>query len=830
VDSLVRAPLSAELRIAGIDSLVPVFLRTQTQGQPALVLMPVNPGNVQGGGDAQLVISNGSIVCPALAITIQPTPTVPGEFSRGLRAVDGMLRTLAQRLGGNPDSLIAAPLDSVPSHLLHVAAGLHALHGPSNPNAIDSAVAGTAPLLRGARLDMAAIEGVLAAAGYATAIERLAASIDGELSSRHLTPLPFGGFPAHSFGAQTVAPNVPAVGPRVILSCVDACPGATVSALILHRRMAVQEQIEAAVNSVNLEAISSSLAVLGAAAALTTGPGALVVGKVTFWAGWTIGVATLVGKLVAFSLPATLGPLDLEVDESVFNEDADSPSGYWRGKISATSTGGTIVWSDVLGALPGIGKLDEWRAGWRGVANAKWASETQGVLDLTQATVANAWGKSAPVDAYVVKPDITGPVRINPSTDAALFSWTLSGSAFGFSAPIPSQYTGKEAGTSTLTVRTTPPYFKRQARADSRELVIRPITVRIANSGLPPVAATEFVVQPGERLPLVALVENADDPCVEWSAPAGGTLLSSECIKGTSAPPTLFTAPTKPGTYLVNAESMSRTGPRKSGLPKRMGSANVIVSGFELLPRLQCMQVGKTEQFSVTDAGRAIPFSDLLVTVKGGTMSATGLFTATTIGEGSVTVRMKNPPNTEATVTFRIAQNCGQFSARVTGSRQVTVSRACGDISGRDPTATASPTITSLQFYSEEPYALFTLLVPQPLVTPPELGAEGTSQTIRGKFSGNVQLQGEGSPFFDQIEPGDADGVFVPLTVRWVRVPGRPGGVAAELSGSFSKQYWRFALPGIDSEPVGTRLQITADLEFTGIVLNSDSQSCSELP
>ena len=816
VDSLASGPVIMDMRIPGRDSLIPVAVLPGVAGAgtglPPTFVVPLHPARTMDGGPVQLIVGSGSLRCAAVPFTIAPLPRVTGELQRGVRAFDTMLRTLARQLGADPDALITAPLRTVDSAWVHIAAGLQLLHGPDNPNAIDSLLAGTAPLLRGVTPDFATIDALLATAQFGSRME--------ELTTAMTT-----GTPASSlFG--TIGPAARAVRTPHGRRALGAVLRTPVTPRELHDEMLIQARAEAVSGSTGTFITDAAGLALGTAAAGSVFiPGGQPIAAAAGTAGMVLSYATAIIKLVEFTQPAVLESMTIKADPTLFNEDRPNRVGFWIGSIGARNKGGKVLATDLLALMPGLGSLDETFRALRGRDNALFNEVTQTFIDYAQGTFTATWGKVSQNGVLDIAPRSFKPVVITPSTDGDMFSWALTGSAFAFKDD-QTLYEAKAVGASTLSVRTVAPYFKSQARAASQLLEVRAIEVAITDSAGRRNA--QYVVKPGDRLPLRAVVSNADNHCVRWTAPDGGAVLSPACDRASEAPSTVFSAPQQPGRYAVRAESSTRSGLRERGEPYRGTSVSVLVAQLRLLPRLTCMVRGRTEKFSVTLNDAPFAWDSITVTTTGGSMAADGTFTATVNGTVTVRVRSKANPELADEVSFQVAEQCGQFSARVTGSRPLTVIRACGEISGRDPSATESPTISTIVFAAPAPYFRFTLLVPSPLATPPVLGAEGVTQVIRGRFTGNVQVGDENQPLFDQIELADADGVFVPVTVRWRRIPGR-NGVAAELSGSLTKRYWRFALPGIDPEWSSTtavRLSITVEVEFSGIVLNSDSQSC----
>ena len=166
----------------------------------------------------------------------------------------------------------------------------------------------------------------------------------------------------------------------------------------------------------------------------------------------------------------------------------------------------------------------------------------------------------------------------------------------------------------------------------SAMVVVSPVSVKVS----PPTAT----LNPGEKLRFAGIVTGtATNTDVTWTA-TGGTVDAT----GT------FTAGATPGDYLVTATTS--TSPQKSA------SATVTVRDVVVAvsPKTATLQVGITKQFQVLVTGTAV--QTVSWTTTGGTVSATGLYTApATAGAYAVTATSaaNSLKSDAATVTVQYA-------------------------------------------------------------------------------------------------------------------------------------------------------------------------------
>jgi hypothetical protein len=795
---LLADELEARILAVGMAEPLPVYIEHIDEDR-ATVIVPVHPTGRLAGGDAELVVFSGAIECPGIALAIESLPAAPGTLKHGVDALVAAFTQLGELLGYERETLLTTPPTELPGDVAAIAGGLQALSGAALDNSVHALLAGTAPGLDGVEPDLELMDAVLASLGFTAHVTELAAILtEVEPSAAH-------GGAASNF--QSYADRIAA---DQAAHCSDArghpfladpTPIRLDREMETHRR--ARQMRTGAARAVN-EGMGAGLATVG----LLGGPGAAAV------AG--IASLTLAALNVALDMQAGLHPSELEnivltAEARTFNGDSDpgdaTGRGEWTAEISAWSTGYTLDWPSVLGAVPGLGKTSVILT--KLARRAPLASEmTLKSTDYIYGLLNQIWGMAETSGPYTLEPCRFGPVVVNPGrgTERNYFDWRLLGAdgAFGLTQD-EKGYVVQGKGVSELRVETQPQRFLGQHRIAQADLEVQEIKVLVisAEGGAPP-----YILEPGESIDMVAQVLNAFDQNVTWSAPLGGSIPAGQWDPGLLPVGQTYTAPMEPGTYLVEAESASRRGLRASGEPPRIGSARVIVGGLRLSPRPVCVRVGETVDFSATIGGEPVDFSELEVVVTNGSITADGTFTSAGEGEVTIQARSREQPSLTDELTFSVAEFCAEWSVSVTGDYVFHGGGQCVQAWGVDPEDGAPPAFGGFGIDEEE---IFLAVGVWGLWATVPLGEPGQPVELTGSLSSSITFNDD----LVWVPPEGPVGTTFTLIVTWEPVDAPDGTVWAELRGSFSETYYR-------SVSLDEMAWITVTGHFSGVALNGE--------
>jgi hypothetical protein len=666
-EALIEGGLAADLRTEGLESPLVNAIDVQEGLLVADMTVPLHPVRLLEGGPVEVVISGGSIQCPPLPLTIEPLPAAPGELRRGLEAFEELLLPQINATGFSVDDLLVARIDTLPAEIIPAAATLQSIRGPGNPNALTALFAGTAPILEGVTPDLSLIDALLASVGFVEQIRSLEASLAplGLLSPTRASPDATAVATAASDPAQAVFRQ-----PRTAEDLDD---------------MMARQEFYGDLTTEAMEAAFATASVALATFALMTG-GVLApaVAASASIAGTALSVMGLYFKTMAGTLPSELEPLSLDVREAKYLEDDTILTGFWVGRITAFSTGTKFSIPDILSVVPGVEKLNRWIA--LAKNRAPYLTEfTERVASWTESVVITAW-QGNPGTTFDHPPTTWGPIAIEPERDSDYFMWSMDGEAFTL-LPEGWRYRAEQAGEADLILETRSPRFQNQRRSVKARLEVPPIRVSVRG----PNGFNRIDMKPGESVRFEASVEDARSKCVDWRADAGTIQSNRDC----NTPAASYVAPEEPGTYLIEAESSSRTGLRASGLPPRIGTMIVRVGGLRLSPRPSCVEPGQQIQFTATFAGAPIAFSELKREVTNGSLDADGTFTAGNEGTATVTVTLADNDEIADEVQITIRSLCTDWGLVMSGSRAYAGSGICvryqpGTIWDGDPLAPQS--------------------------------------------------------------------------------------------------------------------------------------------
>lgn len=267
----------------------------------------------------------------------------------------------------------------------------------------------------------------------------------------------------------------------------------------------------------------------------------------------------------------------------------------------------------------------------------------------------------------------------------------LIGEAVAFvddGSEVPRTYKPATAGeTSRLEVRTAADYMKTFEWRPAERSALSPIRVGTTHAygGEQRVAATQLSVleievdvypsiikiDPGERVPFAAVVRNAVDTRVDWTASAN--TFREIVDNGDGSHEAVLYSPTDPALYpiRIEVESTSRSGLRASGQPRRIGVAYVQIENplLEIQQAGGCLSVGGDRRFVANVLGAKN--QDVTWSARGPSGNAidrNGVFKPSASGTYTIRATWTEDPSVEAEVDVEVADQCCWFTARVSAS------------------------------------------------------------------------------------------------------------------------------------------------------------------
>ena len=258
----------------------------------------------------------------------------------------------------------------------------------------------------------------------------------------------------------------------------------------------------------------------------------------------------------------------------------------------------------------------------------------------------------------------------------------------------PREYEPVEAGTSRLEIRTAEGYRKTVATGAGHSIgttyafggdqytAVTRISVDAIEVQINP---SIIRVEPGDRVPFVATVRNAEDTRVRWTSSANP--LDEIVDFGDGTHEAVLIAPENPELYPVSIEieSVARGGARADGLPVRKATARVHLADpiIDIRPATACLSEGDRKTFEAVVYGvenQEVRWSD---SGGPGRIDQGGVFRARG-GEGTVTITAAwaEDPDVTASVDVEVGACEATWSARVNGGP------GGGDYSGADARAT----------------------------------------------------------------------------------------------------------------------------------------------
>ena len=643
--------LSAEVLFEGIAQPAAMLIEPGDD-QSAHFAIPLHPADPAGGGRATLQLRIGDLACPPVQLDIQPLPSAPGAALAAIAALEESIVSEAARIGYSREILLGARQSDLPQEAFALALALQLLVGPNNPESAQA-------IVTGAEFDLAVLDGLVEVSGLGAAITIL--------------PMMLADLPARSLGhggPRAGALAYAAMGPSLMaLSQGARGPGGLeqvyLSPAELDAQMAEQAYYASRLDGVNglaRDAVGLALGAAGALSVLAGPPGAALIGGTATVAGLLLTAQTLQIQHYMGTLPSQMQALTLEVTQTDFEEDSGE-LGRWEARLSATSTGFSLSLGDVIGAVPGLGKMVG--SGGKVVLKRQGLElmdvpmEAQFILDQLD-FMRGLMGKFIDTGTgegfEVLKPKaFVAVIDVDRPGERDYVDWQLLGGdqAFTFTAD-QSVYEPRREGSSELRVQTVGMRFQGQHRLMNQILTVHPIVVSVSGPGGS--SGTRIPILPGETIEMRAAIVNAIDERLQWTAPGGGTIAPLPEADGSGPFRALFTAPETAGDYFVEAESMTRTGPRRTGQPRRFGMAGLRAERLRIDPVAICIEPGQRESFRASyPDGVNLPASEVNWSAESGSVDRNGNYTAPARGRSDrVTVSERRNPEISASASIRV--------------------------------------------------------------------------------------------------------------------------------------------------------------------------------
>jgi len=180
-------------------------------------------------------------------------------------------------------------------------------------------------------------------------------------------------------------------------------------------------------------------------------------------------------------------------------------------------------------------------------------------------------------------PYMWGPIPTG--TETKFVEARISGSCAKMGGEDSQPYQAAEAGECGLVIETNKQAFGRVFTWGNRDLLVRAIEVEIGPQGMR--------IPVGSQTAFEATVRNAKDKKVRWRSESGGEPFGENLYRW-KAPEKLADGRCEQD-FWIEAESMTRTGPRASGEPPRVGRAQITVEEprLEIVPEEVVLALGE---------------------------------------------------------------------------------------------------------------------------------------------------------------------------------------------------------------------------------------------
>src|SRR5690625_1328826 len=582
-------------------------------------IVPVLPSNPVNGGEVELqLIDSSGQECDPTDFEIEALPSAPGAFREFAEELDNLSDATSTAFGIEVDDTSEPSSEPV---LQPFQTATDWLEGTDNPNSIEKILDGSAdisPDITDEAEEL--IDGLIEESGVTEHIQETVDEIKEMIDPpRHQDDPPVGTDDPPGMTDDPPTPETPStIGDKI---CERI--GGDMSATTLARLMSVQGNLEQfrADTDLILDGVGLLNGFVGTVSLVATGGVPNPVTAATGVIGVSMSTYDLLSDAAIHMLPAEFSEIDFDYEKAHYFEDEEDLSGYWD-NVHVTARGkewnmdGRILEQVIGRATGGISKrfISRHGAEQAAAAAAEFLTETF------------SSGASAAITAHQsgggfinIPPCDFGPVDISdPEFHDAEF----------FLPSRPAQIVDDRefeiftTGRARLVVRARAEMFGGETIMKSQPVEAAPIEISIE----PPDADGD----PGFTAVFTVTVENAQDPSIDVSLqPTGAHELSVEQIGSNIYEVTVATSTEREDfPALLRVESTSTTGLRaKPDAPPRVETARIgSDGGLSLTPRSICLEPGEKFQFEaeVHDFDN----KDIVWDATGGTISASGLFTA----------------------------------------------------------------------------------------------------------------------------------------------------------------------------------------------------------
>ena len=171
--------LAAKVRAVGGGKESITLVARLDEADEVLLHAPLHPQGLAEGGDVELeLFDEEGRSCEPIEFRVLPLPAASGTTRAMVDAIAALIDLQAVYFETSVEELREIDPEDLPEHLLPLYLAQHALNDPANPDSLEALLAGTAPSLEGAALDVEYFDRLLAQLGVAAAFEESLAALD----------------------------------------------------------------------------------------------------------------------------------------------------------------------------------------------------------------------------------------------------------------------------------------------------------------------------------------------------------------------------------------------------------------------------------------------------------------------------------------------------------------------------------------------------------------------------------------------------------------------------------------------------------------------------
>jgi len=541
------------------------------------LLMPLNPADPIGGGEVQVVITNGAkTTTEPIALTLDSLPPAPGEFEAVVSLMQDILTEQLRISGLTRDSLTHAsvqdiPLSQVPYVLLY-----SAIDSPDNPNNLRALADGPVPYLNNTEIDTDLMDRLV---GMMDIREYFA----DKLASLDTVTVSF--VPDYTIDSRVGQVSAAA-------DCIPPPDYGISTCGALSNAMTQQFSLELAATSVEgkldnavISGVLIGVSLIPGGAPVSAGIGAVL---------WTDGV---INEGFQNMLPSEFvdAPTLFDPSEQEFPEDFTQPGEWTKFEVSATSKGWTLdkvalesvmqvlgasAAGDAIGATPGS-FADEVEGAMKGYVEGNVSGQV--INELTDESgliqvCANTWtGIDCVGEDFTTVTSLNGILDVDETNQQ--YEPTQTGEDF-LKIETKNVFGGGNMVGTTIPVN-----------ANQIELFIDPFQAEADTS---------------EQIGFTIRVEHAEDPAVEFNLANGGFFSSDQASAQVFTPDAPWDPP-----LILSAKSTANTGLREGKVDSdpRVDSVEITYRGegvAVVTPGNYCVKPGQSQEFTVTYTGSQI--------------------------------------------------------------------------------------------------------------------------------------------------------------------------------------------------------------------------------